>query len=173
MKRPKVLFHASPVNDLDLINPFNKTIRDINEGPVVFATPDYIYAMQFLIPVEDRWVSLGIMSGVHYMVISDEERFKKLDIGGTIYHLPTDNFSCDINTTMGEREWVCKIGVNPIKKDYFSKSLPAMLEKGIQIYFVDLKTFEEIKKSKDGGYKIIKGLKSENQKLGINPIEIK
>ena len=86
-EKPSVLYHASR-NGIGIFEPRTDTARDENEGPKVFATPSRAMTSIFLVDCDDSWVSSGAMNDVPYIIISDEERYKSLDKGGTVYSLP-------------------------------------------------------------------------------------
>lgn len=165
---PAVLYHASPTNNLKEIVPLARTIRDPEEGAVVFATPDLAYATMFLVPTDDGWISCGLLNNVHYMVISDKKKFRKLDKGGTIYALPSYSFYCDLGKGGREKEWVSRVPVKPQRADFYPRALEAMVNYGVQVYFVDKETFTKIKGSGDHGLSILRDIESVNKKLGIN-----
>lgn len=163
-----VLYHASPVNDLTLIVPSSKTTRSEDEGPVIFATPDFSYASQFLFRWDDSWVIGGVLNNVHVVIICGKKRFKKADGGGTIYELACDNFTCNIKKFGHDKEWVSTTEVKVKQSHYFESALEAMMSLSVQVYFVDKKIFERIKKAKDFGVSILRTTMSENMKLGKN-----
>lgn len=45
--RPKILYHASPNRSINVFEPRREKVRDPEEGPVVFATPDKALASAF------------------------------------------------------------------------------------------------------------------------------
>lgn len=165
--RPAVLYHASPINNLKIIKPNAKTIRDNSEGPVIFTTPDYVYAIQFLVPTDDSWAFGGLYRGVHYMICGNKKRFQKLDKGGTIYFLPTKSFHCDLKKSGREKEWVSNIPVKPIDSIRYESALLAMLAHGVQVYFTNASQYKKIWKNLGKGLNLPKNIKSENQLLKI------
>ena len=169
IEKPEVLYHASSSKDIEEFEPREESVRDPNEGPVVFATPDMAYASCFIVPSNDNWSQKSIFrtqSGetTHVVIISDKERFQELDKGGAIYSLPSDKFETDLEKNMKDREWVSKEPIKPSGKIEYKTGLQAMLENGVQVYFVDRDTFEKIQKSDDHGFEIIKTLKPEQIK---------
>ncbi len=169
-EKPKILYHASSNVEVKDFEPRAESYRDPDEGPTIFATPDKAYASMFIVPVDDRWAQIATLEGVNCIVISDRGRFEKLDKGGAIYSLPSKNFECDSEKYKTNREWTIKTKVNPNDKDLYKSGLEAMMENGVQVYFVDQPTFEKIKKAEDYGASILKNIQSENQKLGKNII---
>jgi len=167
-KKPKFLYHASQNPDIDILEPRAENIRDVNEGPVVFATPSLPYVAMFLVNSDDSWTTRGQFNSVYYTVISDKDRFLKEDKGGVIYTLPNDTFYCDLEKGMGRREWVSKKPVKPTRKKYYKSSLETMIGSGVQVYFVDKQTFQKIRQAEDHGFSILQSIQSENLKLNKN-----
>lgn len=94
----------------------------------------------------------------------------KCDKGGSIYKFSSDSFTCSPDKGMGENEWVSKDVVTPVGKIYVESALEAMIGNGVQVFFVNKKTFNRI--SHDENFiGVIKGLESENKRLGKNIIE--
>lgn len=171
-EKPKVLYHASASTEIDEFEPRAESYRDPDEGPVVFGTPDKAYASMFIVPVDDRWAQIATLEGVNCIVISDRERFERLDKGGAIYSLPSDNFMSDTEKDKPKQEWVSNTKVSPSDKVLYKSGLDAMIKNGVQVYFVDRDTFDQIKKAKDLGIKILNSIQSENQKLGSNIMKL-
>lgn len=172
IEKPAVLYHASQNPDIEEFTPRRDRIRDKDEGPRVFASPDKSLVTTFLVKGHcDDWTNIGKFNGVPCMVIcADREKFIEDDKGGTLYELPSDTFSCDLEKGMGKDEWTSKEPVKPTNKIKFDSALEAMLENGVQVYFVDKETFKSIVEDERnyGGFEIIKNLTSENQNRGIN-----
>lgn len=163
---PKVLYHSSPNINIDIFEPRKEKIRDPEEGPVVFATPDKALAAAFLVRTDGSWVKIGRFSDGKtqtpwHLVTKNKRRFRRRDKGGAIYHLPTTGFNCDPKKGMGDMEWTNKNSVKPIKKEVFTSGEQAMKDLGVNLYFVDRKTFKAINESVDHGRSIILGLKAE------------
>lgn len=167
--KPAVLYHSSPNTEIGEFEPRSDKVRDPNEGPRIFATPDKALASAFIVPTDGSWVNIGRFNEVPYIIISDEQRFKDSDKGGAIYHLPSNTFETDLNKGMKSSEWTSRVPVKPIDKDIYKSGLEAMLSLGVQVYFVDTDTLHRINESADHGYSIVNTLPSENQKLNINP----
>ncbi len=171
-EKPEFLYHGSAF-DVEVVNPKGEHKREEKENDVVFATPDIAFASMFLSPrSDDSWSDKGKYNDVYYIVCGDEKRFKKEDKGGFIYVFPGGSFKCDEEIGMGMSEWISVDSVTPIEKKYFPSGLVAMMENGVQVYFVTRKMLQEIKESEDHGMGILKNIKSENQKSGINPIDM-
>lgn len=175
MGKPKFLYHASRNRSIDIFEPRAESVRDLNEGPVVFATSDKTLASMFIVPTDDTWTSKGLYSGVHCFVCSDELRFKGLDKGGAIYTLPPDTFDNDPDKGLGTREWTSKLPVRPLRKEVYESGLEVMINKGVQIYFLDqqqFQKFQKLKRSPDHGIRILRKSISENLKRGKNVREL-
>ncbi len=160
---PGVLYHASPNRNLTLLEPSNKTTRDISEGSLVFATPDKALASIFLVPTDDSWAIIGRFNDSNkltpwHLIVSNKRRFKKLDKGGAIYHLSAKGFSSTGEQGMGHIEWTSPHSARPIDKDGYDTATQAMEELGVNIYFVNRRTLTAIKKASDDGREIISTL---------------
>jgi len=169
MEKPEFLYHGSPNKKIETIEPRKKFIRDTNEGPKVFAGAENIAAM-FMTRFGDSMTQIGTHNGVPVVVIRDMKHFLKKDKGGAIYKLNSSKFENDPDKPFGKNEWTSNKPVEPVDNEEFESSLAAMLEKGVQVYFVDKKTFYKYKYEEDGENRcaILKNLQSENEKRNIN-----
>lgn len=167
MKKPDVLYHASPNRNIEIFKPRNESVRDANEGPVVFATSQKDYASCFIMATDDSWTQISKFNSVRVVVVSDRTRFEMQDKGGAIYELPSNTFIYDIRGSAKD-EWTSRESVKPIGKIVFDSGLEAMLKYGVQVYFVDKTTFKKITNAEDHGISILQILQSENQKHNIN-----
>lgn len=167
-KRPTFLYHASQNKDIKIFEPRAESVRDINEGPVVFATPDKVMASVFIVSTNDTWANSGLFGSVHYFVCGNENKFRNIDKGGAIYTLPANTFQNDPSKGLGTREWTSKISVEPIKIELYESGLEAMIDMGVQVYFVSQEKFEDIQRSQDHGNEILRNSISENQKRNKN-----
>ena len=100
-EKPSFLYHASPNSNIEEFEPRNKTTRNKDEGPKIFATPSREVASIFLVPTDDSWAGSGNFGGAWYFFCNNEERFKKLDKGSTLYQLSSDGFSYDADILCG------------------------------------------------------------------------
>lgn len=167
MNRLKTLYHASPNSEIDIFEPRNESIRNVGEGPVVFATPDKALASTFLVPSDESWVLVGRWSesgeaGPWHVIVKSRYKFMRLDSGGAIYHLPGDGFIYRPDEGLGENEWISTEKVRPLKKEIVEFGLKAMIENGVEVYFVGRRVYREIKKSEDDGMEIVSKLKPES-----------
>lgn len=172
-ERPKVLYHGSETEVEDELHPAAEHHRDVEEGSVVFGTPDAAFATMFMSPrPDDSWTERGRYNGVYYFACDDESRFLKGDNGGFIFALSPDNFDCDEKKSMGRCEWIARESVEPIGKRSYPSTLEAMIENGVQVYFIDRETLDRMKSAEDHGMGILKDLQSENQKRGQNTMNM-
>ena len=104
------------------------------------------------------------------MVIRDKKHFMRRDKGGSIYKFNSESFASHPHRGMGEDEWVSKDPVTPVEKNDVESALEAMIENGVQVFFVDKKTFNSIKHDADS-FDIIRTLESENKRRGKNVVE--
>ncbi|GEM_PF-758686 len=170
--KPTVLYHASSNRNIEVLEPRAEKVRDENEGPVVFASPDKALTTKFLVPSDDTWTRKMRFGDTHVHVISDRKRYEEFDKGGAIYHLSPEGFTLDQTKRGGKNEWTSNTSVTPTEKEEYESGLEAQLDNGVQVYFVDEETFDRITQSEDHGVAIIKGLVSENKLKNINPKEI-
>lgn len=165
--KPKVLYHASQNRNIKVFEPRAETVRDPEEGPVVFATPHKEVAVCFMTPYEFHHGSFN-RGESWFMVIPDKGEYLAKDKGGAIYSLPSDSFKADSQRGLKENEWTSKVAVKPADKEEYDSTLNAMLDQSVQVYFVDRQTYADIRSSDDHGFKIVSGLKSENQERNLN-----
>lgn len=161
--KPPALFHASPDTKIEVFEPRAESVRDLQEGKLVFATADKRVAAMFLVPSTDDWAQKSKFNNDPVAVISDRQRFEQLDKGGAIYSLPPESFKSDPVKGMGESEWVSKEPVRPLGKEVYKSGLQAMLGLGVAVYFVDTETYQKIRSAEDHGFEILSSLKPENQ----------
>ncbi|MGI6423525.1 MAG: hypothetical protein ACOX0X_02845 [Candidatus Dojkabacteria bacterium] len=172
----KTLYHASSNKNIEILEPKADSIRDPNEGPVVFASHDKVFVTCFLVPTNDNWTKISRYRShkhptIHVMSISDEKRFKELDKGGAIYHMSSKGFYLD--KSKSDIEWTSKVSVRPFKKELYNSGLNAMIENGVIVYFCDRNTLLKIKEEPwniERVMRIYKGLVSENEKRGLENI---
>lgn len=167
-EKPLFLYHGSPRGDIEEFEPRISGGSGEQYGALVYAAPDMATASIFMANVKGNW-SAGRFSGVPYALIPmSRDEFIKNDAGGFIYVLSSDTFSFERSRGIGEYEWASKEKVTPIKKLEYPSALEAMLENGVQLYFMDVATYARTKESVDHGLQIVRQLQSENQRRGIN-----
>ncbi len=126
----------------------------------------------FLVKTDDSWCHSGRFGEVPYFVCNDEDRFRDKDKGGSIYKLDSKDFQCDPQKGLGVNEWTSRVPAMPISKEVYDFGLIAMLNCGVQVYFVDPDKFEKINNSEDHGNQILRNSISENQKQDMNRREL-
>ena len=169
-EKPPFLYHGSPFSDLEKINPVIRKFHN-EEGLMTFATPDKAFASMFLGPrPDDSWSAKGSFEKTYYILIADEERYRKNDTGGIIYKVSSEKFEKPIKGM--KTEWVAKESVEPISSENFDSAFNTMIDNGVQVYFTDQSTInrfnEALKEDYFKGLEAIEGLQSENKKLGKN-----
>jgi hypothetical protein len=164
-EKPPFLYHGSRHRNIEILKPNKRSFRDPEEGELVFATQDIALASIFMGDVRMN----GKFDEIPYaVIIGSREEFIKNDKGGHIYVISSETFTSDPNKGLGIYEWTSKEPVKPLKKIEYDSALDAMLENGVQVYFVDEDKYKKIKESKDHGLSIFRELESENQRRGIN-----
>ena len=168
MEKPEFLYHGSPEENIDELEPRISKGTGEKFGSFVYASPDLTTASFFLADIEQEW-SAGRFGNIPYTLIPvPREEFIKMDKGGYIYVLPSEDFESDPERGLREYEWASKKAVKPLRKIKYSSALDAMIENGVQVYFVDQNTYKQIKESKDHGLSILMNMESENQRRGKN-----
>lgn len=175
---PTVLYHASENRELTILEPRAESTRNPNEGPVVFATASIQYASCFLVKTDDSWVSISSWgeNNPWVFICSDRERFTKSDHGGAIYSLPIDSFEFDTDLAKLQWEAVTKIAVKPTRSDIYESGLDAMLQHGVQVFFLNQEEFYAVINSDDHGLSLLLEWqdtdKLENKKRGMRLVPI-
>ena len=169
-EKPEVLYHASRTSGIKEFVPNRGNYRDEDEGAVIFSTPNKALASAFLVEGHgDHWMQIGFYGDIPVVVINaDREEFIKNDKGGVMYAFPSTTFDYNPNKGMGDKEWTSRESVKPLSEVQYPSALNAMMENGVQVYFVDKKNFNEINNSDNHGYNILIGLTSENEKNNTN-----
>lgn len=164
-EKPSVLYIAAQTSGLQELTPGEGRNRGEDEGAVIFATPNKELASIFLVEDHnDNWMQIGYFSGVPYVAICmSKDEFLERDHGGTMYEVPSDTFNFDPNLGMGDKEWTSREPVRPISETNFPSALDAMIENGVNVYFVDQATFDAMNNADDHGFSILLSLTSENK----------
>ena len=166
-ERPRVLYHGSPNKEIGQLEPRNLKVRSQEEGPVIFATPDKAGAMKNLLWSDDSWTQLSTHNGTHVVLIAAErDEFIRNDVGGACYEVPGEGFMCDPKFPTGGSEWTSRDAVTPLAKEIYPSALDAMIEHGVQVYFVDPSTLKKYQDAEDK-FSIVSRLMSENEKRGL------
>lgn len=166
---PERLFHGSPNTGIDVIKPAKFKVRSPEEGAVVFATPNKAAAMKNLFFSDDSWTQLGTMNKTEIALIaSTKEDFIAKDTGGACYELPGEGFVCETKYGGGRDEWTSRAPVTPVNKEVYPSALDAMIEHGVQVYFVSPEVLKQFDGADDDGkFTIVKNLLSENERRGL------
>lgn len=168
-EKPSILYHASEWQGIEEFEPRAESIRDPQEGPVIFATPDRAYALQFLVPGDDRESKRGYYNGIPTIIIRGSlGEFIKRDKGGWLYHLPSGAFDFDPKKSMRDKEWTSRVPVKPIESEHYPSTVDALIDAGVQVYFVDDALFTKICSEKNAGFETLLTLTSENMCRGKN-----
>lgn len=167
-EKPSFLYHGSP-HKIEELEPRTKPRREKEEGKLIYATSKIEDASMFMaegLGLTGHFVVDG-ESVPHAIIVSDRGEFLKRDRGGNIHILPGDGFKPSPHEGMSN-EWASKERVKPVKVLEYNSALDAMLENGVQVYFVDEATYQQIRNAKDHGYSILKNLESENKRRSTN-----
>lgn len=137
-EKPKILYIAAQTPGIRELTPMRGSYRDEKEGAVIFSTPEKSLASAFLVKDSgDDWMKISFYGDVPVAVINAErEEFIKNDKGGVMYSVSSDAFEYDQNKGMGELEWTSRKAVKPLSEKRYPSALDAMVENGVQVYFV-------------------------------------
>lgn len=141
MIKQKFLYHGSSNKNIEELVPKAITIRNSDDGSVIFATPTKSRASLFIVPSDDSWTNKSCFNDINYHLISDKERYLKLDNGGAIYTLASDTFESDEKGN----EWISRVSVKPIDKEIFKSGVQAMEKYGVKIIFCDYDFLQKYK----------------------------
>lgn len=166
--KPRYLYHASPNRDIDIFEPRAESVRNREEGPRVFAAESPAEVSVFLVDSNDSWSQKSSWrdeegNKIIVAIYGDKKRFLKNDKGGSIYTLPSNSFAIDEEFSGSSKEWTSKEPVKHLEKTDYESGLEAMLDAGVQVYFVSIEVLKDIQEAEDHGYSILQSLKSENE----------
>lgn len=157
----KVLYHASPVRDLKLIQPKRTLSRDVYIGDYVFATADKRLAAMYL-ATRGNATLMNVATAVPTIVICNNLKdYLAHDQGGAIYKVPAATFEETPQEGLQTSELVSKVAVKPLDKTIYKYSIDAMRDMGIAIYFVSKEVFDSLAQTKDEA-KILESLQPFN-----------
>lgn len=178
-KRNRYLYHGSINRNISVIHPKKLSIRDKNEGAVVFASQNKGVASTF-IPRYKEYNDDNVIIDVHkrkpVVLITNKKKFLDEDKGGSLYKLnKSKSFKRKFMGGFGRYEYTTKSKVKPIEEKKYDSSLDAMIDNGAQVYFVPKKIYNQYHKIIDDYPKthtskltrLLKSLKSENEKRGM------
>lgn len=167
LEKPDRLYHGSPRRNLNALEPRVSLGSGEKLGRLIYASPNKAIASIFLADVTGRW-SAGTIGDVPYALITvPREEFVANDKGGVMYILPSESFVNDERNSLGEMEWVSSKAVTPIEQIHYTSALQAMLDNGVQVYFVSPATLEEINNTSEKK-KLLRAIQSENQRTSLN-----
>ena len=165
--KPEFLYHGSTNAEITEFTPKISVGSGEKYGEKIYATPNKALATVFLCKLDKPW-SAGMYSGIPVAVLPiAREEFLETDFGGTLYTLPSASFEQNANELAGD-EWASSKPIEPNEKKFYPSALDAMLEHGVQVYFVDDHTKSEIADTNDGGASVLRTLISENQRQNRN-----
>lgn len=166
LEKPPLLYHGSAHKELEELKPQGKSERT-DEGELLYATPDFAIASIFL--ADGAHYGCGKFGKIPYAwIIANRDEFISHDKGGHIYVLSSDSFEINQGRGLGNEEYTSEEPVAPIKTVEYSSAIDAMIENGVQVYFIDQETYDKIQASQDHGRSIYSKLESENQRRGAN-----
>lgn len=166
-EKPPFLYHGSPYK-IEELEPQTKPHREKEEGKLVYATSELTDAIMFLQKTDLTGHFIINNEKIAYaIIVGDKEKFMERDKGGHIHILPSDKFKPSSHKGMSN-EWVSNEGIKPVEVKEYNSALDAMLENGVQVYFVDEPTYQQIRRAEDHGYSILRSLESENKKRNVN-----
>ncbi len=178
--KPRILFHGSSNKEIEVLQPRAEHVRDKEEGAVVFATPNIDVASMWLMSKQPGKVIKGNFNGksFHFVYNGSKADFMRQDNGGAIYCLSSDGFYFTPSKGMGPNEWVSRETAKPLHIFYFDSALEAMVDFGVQVYFIEdselfdlLKSLLNKKEFKDFQDRLNQ-LISENQRQNKNVLPI-
>ncbi len=169
-EKPAVLYVSAQTKGIEELVPMEGRNRGEDEGSVIFSTPDKALASIFLVNGHnDSWMQIGYFNDILVVIIkSDREEFIKNDRGGSMYTVSSETFDFDPDKGMGEKEWTSSKPVRTQSETNYSSALETMTDNGVQVYFVDEETFDEINRSRDHGLSILLNEISDNERRGNN-----
>jgi hypothetical protein len=170
-EKPKFLFHGSTKGDITEFIPKISEGTGSNEGKQVYATPNLMVASAFMASgyIKQKW-STGLYGGTYCALITmPKNEFVERDKGGYTYSLPSDTFSTKSGRGLNKEEYASAEPVKPEGKIFYPSVLEAMLELGVQVYFVNEDDYKTLEHS-PGNQKhlFFKKLRSENVERGVN-----
>jgi len=127
------LYHGSANKNLTKLIPQKITIRIKGDPAYVFATNSMELALTHMLRSDDSWVGSGRINKVHYIIISDKEKFVRSDTGGAIYKFLDDGFI--VTDPTHPSEYTSTISVKPISKTTYPNCLDALLDNSVQVFF--------------------------------------
>ncbi len=167
MEKPNKLYHGSSLKIEGPLKPIlqHTTLDHVHAKPAVFGTERADIATLFMFSASTL-SSIGYEQNIAYICIwGTPDEFKAKDKGGFLYTLPSKTFE----KVGKEYEWQSFTEVAPEKAEEFHFVIDGMMEKDVQVYFInDESIFDKIVEDKNNRAPILKNLISENQKYNKN-----
>lgn len=169
---PEFVFHGSPCGDIQEFSPRVSLGSGEPHGALVYASNDRAVAAMFTADVGGPWSTGSVGDTLYAIIPKSRKDFVARDRGGFIYQLPGGTFSSDRSRGMGSREWASPVAVVPVSVSRVPSSLDAMIEHGVQVYFVDPELYRQMLASERPNWTFLAELESENQRRGQNVREL-
>jgi hypothetical protein len=139
-----VLYHASTNPDLKVLEPQRTLSNDKYIGDFVFATADKILAAMYLLPKGYGSILDTDTKPPQILIRADETEVRAKDKGGAIYTVDASDFSESPQKDLIALEKVSDKPIIPISKEIFKNSFDALNKLGIEVEFIDQKTFDRL-----------------------------
>lgn len=145
----KVLYHASPSKDLKIIHPKRTLSKNVYIGDYVFATSDIRLAAMYLTTIGNAAL-MNVETEIPTVAICNNPKdYIANDKGGAIYTVSSTTFKKTPQEGLEKSELVSEVAVKPIDKRIYNRSIDAMKEMGVVIYFVNKKIFDGLVQAKN------------------------
>lgn len=157
----KYLYHASTNKSLKRLEPQRSLSKDKYIGDYVFATPDRRMSIMYLVPGAAGAISINTFNGEPYAFINGTpEQFEKVDHGGAIYKVQSEQFNETPQQELIGTEYVSVAPVPIVSKEKFSTAADAMRKNGVKLYFFeDDEMFQKLISADDHGLKLLQSIK--------------
>jgi hypothetical protein len=133
-EKPAYLYLGTHTAAIKELTPTAGRVRDPEEGPVVFATPDKALASAFLVEGHnDAWMRIGYYDTLLVVVIqANRNDFITRDHGGYLYTVAGDKFASNPNRGLGEKERTSIVPVRPAREKHCTSALDVTAQVGRQ-----------------------------------------
>jgi len=160
-KKPEFVYHGSPKGDIKEFIPLTSPGTGDAYGPQIYASDSEAVASMFMADVGKSW-STGEKDDKPYAIIPmNKSDFVKRDKGGFVYKLPGETFFSDPERGMGVNEWASSVAVKPTEVTRVDSTFDAMIENGVQVYFVSDELYKEMEASGKPKWKFLNELQPE------------
>ena len=133
--KPKILYHVSHSDNIDVFEPREKSKRHESDPPLVFSSPVKAVSSLFLLEHSNNDISGSYNGGKTWALVAESlDDLKKRNRPGFMYSLPPDDFKVDPHIGLGLYEWSSESAVAPNGKEKINSALETILELGVQIY---------------------------------------